>query len=392
MVSQELNICVDKIRDNIPCLKNIISFNTGMDGPLLKSTFEAINESLKLRLESGTFTKEAVKTFYDRLIESKIKIADFVTAKSENICLTPNTSFGMNIALNAFDWNSDSEIIASKEEYSAVLFSLYNIRQRYNTKITLIDLALESPCNSILKQLSQKTKAVVLSHVFWQTGNLLKELKEIILELRKKNIISIIDGAQSVGVIKVNLNDLEPDFYCAPGHKWLMGPKGTGFVYINQLLFNKRPPYPSVIGFDSSEYSPLERLYDLNFNWTPKKNASLFEFGGLCSSLFSGLSRSIDFANDNLKSFDIFKQIQVLTDYLIERLSENPKLEVVTSKYNGGLVSFKHKTLLASDIVTMLWEKERIVVRELQGLNTVRISVHYFNTKEEIDLLVQCLK
>ncbi len=383
---------IDKIRANIPCLENIVCFNTGMDGPLLKSTFEAINESLKDRLESGTFTKEAVKTFHDRLIESKIKIADFVTSKPENICLTPNTSFGMSIALNAFDWDSDSEIIASKEEYSAVLFALYNIRQRYNAKINLIDLDLESPYNSILKHISQKTKAVVLSHVFWQTGNLLKELKEIILGLRKKNIISIIDGAQSVGAIKVDLNELQPDFYCAPGHKWLMGPKGTGFMYLNQSLFNKRPPWPSVIGFDSSEYSPYERLYDLNFNWASKKNASLFEFGGLCSSSFSGLTKSIDFVKDNLKSLDVFERIQTLTNYLIGELNKNSSLEVVTSKYHGGLVSFRHKSKAASDIVNMLWEKEKIMVRELQGLNTVRISVHYFNIKEEIDLLVHYLK
>ncbi len=390
MTIQEVDY-ISKIRANIPCLENLICFNTGMDGPLLKSSFEAIEESLKKRLNSGTFTKEAIKAFYERLIECKIKIAAFMSCKADNICLTPNTSFGMSIALNAFNWSDNDEIISTTEEYSAVLFSLYNLRQRYGTKVKLIELDINNSLNSILKHVSLDTKAIVLSHVFWQTGNILNNLKEIITELRKKNIISIIDGAQSVGVTKVNLNELNPDFYCAPGHKWLMGPKATGFMYVSEKHFEKRPPWPSVIGFDSSEFSPFERLYDLNFKWTPRKNAALFEFGGLCSSLFNGLSKSIDFANDNLKNFDIFKRIQLLSSFLIDRLSENSNLQIATSTNHSGLVSFRHKSVKASDIVDALWNKKKIVVRELQGLNTVRASVHYFNTKEEIEALVDII-
>ena len=250
-----LNIDVQEIRDNIPILKDIISFNSGMDGPLPKPTIEAINKSFETQYKLGTFSQNGIKIFFEELVEAKITISSFLKCKPSNICLTPNTTFGINLAINAFNWNENDEIITSKEEHPSALFPLYNLRERYKTKLKLIEIDPENAIDLISKNISKNTKAIVLSHVFYESGNMIHSLKEIIDLCRSQNIVSIIDGAQAAGAIDLDLDKLKPDFYAGPGQKWLMGPCGTGFLYMNERLFDKRPPWPSIVGFNSAAFS-----------------------------------------------------------------------------------------------------------------------------------------
>ncbi len=385
------DIDIQDIRANIPILKDVISFNSGMDGPLPTTTIKAINDSFNKQYTLGPFTQAGIKTFYDEILETKNKLASFLLCNPENISLTPNTTFGINIALNAFNWTSEDEIISTRHEHPGALFPLYNLKERYSTKIKLIDIDTHNSLKSIRENLSQNTKAIVLSHIFYETGNTIHNLQEVLNMLREKNIISIIDGAQAVGAIKVNLKELNPDFYAAPGHKWSSGPYGTGFLYVNEILFSKRPPWPSIVGFNSALFSNKDRLYDFNFKWRPNENASLFEFGGLNSSIFKGLGASIDFITSSLKQFNIYNRIHQLTAYLIERLNQNPNIIVHTSKNHAGLVSWQHKNIHAHALVNKLWEEKKIAIREIQGLNLSRASIHFFNTKEEIDFLLSQL-
>ncbi len=386
-----LDINIENIRSNIPILKDIISFNSGMDGPLPTNTIKAIKESFDKQYKLGTFTKEGIKTFYDELVEAKLKIASFTGCEPKNICLTPNTTFGINIALNGFTWTQNDEIISTKHEHPGALFPLYNLKERFGTQIKLIDIDINHPLDSILAHISKNTKAIVISHVFYETGNFIFDLREIISELRNRNIISIIDGAQAAGAIQLNLNELNPDFYSCPGQKWLMGPCGTGFLYVNEKQFSKRPPWPSIVGFNSAKFTSTDRLYDLNFKWMPNQDASLFEFGGLNSSIFKGLSTSIDLIEQSSKQVDIYKRIYDLADYLINRLKEKPNVITHTSKHHLGLVSWEHKKILAHDLVNKLWSERKIAIREIQGCNLCRASVHFFNTRDEIDVLVESL-
>lgn len=382
---------INSIREKIPSLANLICFNCGMEGPLPEPALKSIQRSIQKYAELGTYTKETITTCYKDLHDVRLKIANFFSCKLENICLTPSASFGVNIALNAFEWGSDDEIITTSSEYPCVIYPLYNIRERYGSRIKFIDLDLNNPIKSIKNNLTSKTKAFVFSHVFWESGNKIESLKEIINELKNLNIISIIDGAQAAGAIKINLNDLCPDFYSVPGHKWLLGPKGTGFLYINERLFGNRPPWPSILGFDSGEYFSDKKSYDLDFNWSPKKNAGLFEFGGLNHALFNGLGSSLEFTMENNNKFNIFERINFMSNYLRERLNEKENIKIVTSNKHAGLISWISKKNTASEIVQILLKEKKIAVREMQGLNYIRASVHYYNTKEEIDLLIDSL-
>ena len=379
---------IEKIRSGISCLKEIVYLNSGWTGPMSKFAINAICNSLQNQQLLGPSTKDALKAYVREIGEARSQIASFFSTKEENICLTPNTTLGINLALNAYNWGANDEIITTRHEHASALIPLYNLKDRFKTKIKLIDIDFSNPLKSFLENISKNTKAAVFSHVFWSNGFVLP-IQEIISELRKKKIISIIDGAQAAGALKVNLDEINPDFYSAPGHKWLLGPHGTGFFYVNKNLFNKRPPWPSIVGYESALGKGDDDIYDLNGNWTPKKNAALFEFGGLNCSLFLGLSSAVTFAKNNLKEFDIYKRIYELSEYLIHKLNENLDIEVVTTKDHAGLVSFQHKKIPSSEIVSKLWLKNKILIREIKNFNYCRVSIHYFNTMEEIDLLVE---
>lgn len=385
-----LDINVDDIRSEIPSLKNIVFFNSGWTGPTPKVVIDSIQESLQNQIVLGPSSRDAVIAQVNELSCAKSQVASFFSCKPENICLTTGTTLGINIALNGYNWNSNDEIITTKSDHASVVIPLYNLKERYDVKIKLIDIDINDPIKSFKENISKNTKAVVFCHIYWTNGNALP-VKEIVNELRARNVISIIDGAQSAGALLINLDNLAPDFYCVPGQKWLLGPIGTGFLYVNNKHFSKRPPWPSVLGYESAGDASNDELYDLDYKWYPKKDAGVFEFGGMSNSLFCGLGSAINFGKKSLDKFDIYKRIYYLAQYLSDALKENTNLSVLTSNEHAGIISWQHKKLKSREIVSRLWKEKRILIREIGMFNICRASVHYFNTKDEIDLLVDAL-
>ena len=386
-----LDISVERIRNQFPCLKDIVYFNSGWTGPMPKCVYDAVNKSLQNQMEVGGSTKPGVTAQVVEIKNAKSNIAQFFSTSPKNICLTPNTTLGINLALNAYNWTSDDEIITTKDDHASVLIPLYNLKDRYGVKIKLIDVDFSDPISSFKKNISKNTKAAVFCHVFWTNGNALP-LKEVIKGLREHGVVSIIDGAQSGGALDIKLDEISPDFYSVPGQKWLLGPVGTGFLYVNENLFNRRPPWPSILGYESSGDASDDGQYDLHCNWFPKKDAGVFEFGGLNNSLLCGLSSAMDFTTNIRKDLDIYKRIQILSEYLIQKLKENPDIEVLTKRLHTGLVSWRHKKLSSNKLVSKLWVEKKILIREIPNFDFCRASVHFFNTKEEINLLVESLK
>lgn len=390
MVITEKDLHVEKIRTNIPSLRDIVFFNSGWSGPTPKAVLDAVNKSLEYQVQVGPSTKESLRAHISELGETKLKVAKYFFCEKENICLTPNTTLGINVALNAYNWGQNDEIVTTKNEHASVLIPLYNLKERYGTKIKLIDIDVNNPLKSFRESISKDTKAVVFSHVFWTTG-LVLPVKEIVKEIKEHKIISIIDGAQAAGNLKVDLSDIDPDFYSAPGHKWLLGPHGTGFLYVSKRLMGKRPPWPSIVGYESAGDASDDSQYDLNFKWNSKKDAGVFEFGGLNCSLFYGLAKALDIGINLSNEFDIYNRIHNSARYLIERLKENSNITIITSNPHCGLVSWQHKKINSSELVSNLWSKKRILIREISNFNFCRASVHFFNTREEIDLLVESI-
>lgn len=386
-----LNIDVSGICSQIPSLKDIVYFNSGWTGPMPASSIKAIQKSIEYQQTVGPSSKDGVKTQIREILDAKNKIADFFQVDSKSICLTTNTTLGINLALNAYDWKESDEIIATTHDHASMLIPIFNLKERFGVKVKLVEFDQIDPVSSFKKAISKNTKALAFCHLFWTNGALLP-LKEIVSLCKSNNIISIVDGAQSGGVVDFNLKESDVDFYAVPGQKWLLGPVGSGFLYINDKLHGKRPPWPSIVGYESAGDAGDDSCYSLDCTWKAKKHAGVFEFGGLNNSLFCGLSSSLEFTKNNMKQFDIYSRIKTLSAYFIEELKNISNITVETKRDFAGLVAWGHKKVSAYEMVKKLWEEKRILIREIENFNYCRASIHYFNTKDEIDFLIKSLK
>lgn len=385
------DVDIEEVRSSIPALENVTCFNTGMEGPMPTGCINAIQKATSFAGEKGTFTKETVTKIYTDLHETKCKLAKHFKTQSKNICLAQSTTVGLNLALGGFNWSNKDEIVITKHEHPSILYPVYLLKERYGVNVRIIDVDFSSSLKSIKENINKNTKAVALSHVFWESGNCLFDIKEIIDELRDSNIISIFDGAQSAGAIKLDLDQLKPDFYSIPGQKWLLGPRGTGLLYINDRHLGNRPPWPLFAGFDSAEYLGDKKAYDFEFNWTSKKDAGLFEFGGLSNFLFNGLGESVKFISSCDEKFSVYERINKLNRYFLENLKSIKGINVITSEHFAGLVVWEHKDKNAVEVVEKLLKENKIAIRNMTGTNLCRTSIHFFNKKDEIDLLLEAL-
>ncbi len=147
----------------------------------------------------------------------------------------------MNTVARSLSLKEGDEVILSKDEHIGGAAIWLALSKEIGITIKLVDLDYsgKNNFNIIKKSVTDKTKVLVLSHVTCTTGMILP-VKKIANYCKKKGIISCIDGAQAVGMIPVNITDINPDFYVTSGHKWLFGSKGTGILYINEYFLKNK--------------------------------------------------------------------------------------------------------------------------------------------------------
>jgi len=238
------------------------------------------------------------------------------------------------------------------------------------------------------KLLCNKTKIVAITHISNTLGTI-NPVKEIIELAHEKNIPVLIDGAQALPHIKVDLQDLDADFYCFGAHK-IFGPTGVGILYGKEKWLNEMPPYKvgggtiKTVTFEKTEYADLPLKFEAG---TPNIE------GGI------GLAAAIDYVNEigleNIAAYEF-----ELLDYATAKLSAIEGLRIIgTAKEKASVISFIIEDIHPLDIGTIL-DKQGIAVRTghhcTQPLmqhfgipGTIRASLVFYNTKEEIDVLVR---
>ncbi len=241
------------------------------------------------------------------------------------------------------------------------------------------------------KLLSSKTKLVALTHVSNTLGTI-NPVKELISLAHAKNIPVLVDGAQAVPHMKVDVQDLDCDFYCFSGHK-MYGPTGVGVLYGKEKLLNEMSPYKvgggtiKTVSFEKTVYADLPLKFEAG---TPHIE------GGI------GLAAAIDYMNKI--GLDAIHQYENgLLQYATEKVSELKEVQLVgTAKEKASVLSFNVKGAHPFDVGVLL-DKQGIAVRtghhctqplmecfKIKG--TVRASFSFYNTREEIDIFIEALK
>jgi selenocysteine lyase/cysteine desulfurase len=307
--------------------------------------------------------------------------------KTEELALISCATEGINIILNGIGLKSGDEIITSSHEHPAVHVPVLNHHRINKTGVKVFDPDRKNAggnIDRIKKLLTSKTRLIILSHVTCTTGQIfpVKEISEL---CRSRGIILAVDGAQAPGGIEVDLEELGPDYYTCSGHKWILGPRRTGILYVPSR--NLENLQPTTVG----AYS--DAGYDIgNLSLKLHETSQRYEFGTQNEPLYLGLAAGAQF----IKTIGIQKvqsHNRELAEAFYQGLKEIKGVEILSpeqSEYRTSLITFSIPGSDAREISDFLG-KNRIRVRVVTeaGLNGVRVSFHVYNQMDEVEEILK---
>lgn len=333
----------------------------------------------------------------DQMYEKTREIVkEFINAKSTNeVIFTSGTTDSLNKIIFGYfkdKLKQNDEIILTKSEHASNLLPWFEMADDLNLNIKYIELddKHEVTLENVKKTITEKTKVISIAHISNVVGDI-RPIKEIIEYAHKNNILVIIDGAQSVPHIKIDVQDLDIDFLAFSAHK-MCGPTGVGILYGKEQLLNNIKPLIYGGGMNASFTNDGIRVY--------KELPHLLEAGT------PNIADVIAFGNvikyiEQIGVDNISKYEQDLKIYAINKLEQNENIIIYNKHSKSGIITFNYKDIFAQDLAIYL-NKYNICVRagnhcakilkdEINVKNTCRISLYFYNTKEEIDKLCDVL-
>ncbi len=373
---------------------NIIYFDNGATTLKPKSVIESITkyyEEYPMNAHRGDYKLSLLTSnLYE---ETRVKVKDFINAnKKEEIVFTSGTTESLNMIVDGFfkDYlNDGDEVLLTKAEHASNILPWFNINK--DIKIKYIDLDNDLvTLDNVKNAITPNTKVISLAHITNVIGDE-RPIKEISKLAHDNNILLVLDAAQSVPHIKVDVQDLDVDFMGFSGHK-MCGPTGIGVLYGKYDLLKNLKPHNVGGGMNNDFESDKKYKY--------KEIPYKLEAGTPNIAGVIGLGTAIDYIN-GIGIDNIHKYILDLRSYAIDKLSKLTNIEIYNKDIDSTTIVFNVKGVHSQDTATYL-NKHGICVRagnhcakilkdELGVTNTCRISLYFYNTKEDIDMLVKVL-
>ena len=233
---------MEELRAQFPVLERVAYLNAGTNGPVPRRAFEAAERSLREQVERGRSSKPWFEHQIERIDELRGRAARLLGATTADVALTGSTTDGINAVLHAVEIRPGDEILTSDEEHPGVLGPIATARDTRGATVRVVPFA------ELAGAVTADTRLVVTSHVSWATGAIIDAQGPA-----ASDALVVLDGAQGLGAIPVDVGELGCDFYAASGQKWLCGPGGMGYLYANPELVPDLPAPWS--GYHAMEWS-----------------------------------------------------------------------------------------------------------------------------------------
>jgi len=359
--------------------EGITYLNTGTLGPCRRETIEASMKSWE-DLESQPVQFYGLLGAKDLAEKTRETAAKFLGCDLSEIMITNSTTNGMNAVAQGIRLKADDRILATDQEHGGGLHCWEYFQKYHGAVVDKVAIPRgeynsETIVNLIAKAITKQTKVITVSHVFSSTA-IRMPITEISALARSKGIFCIVDGAQAAGAIKVNVKELGCHAYATSGHKWLMGPKGTGLLYISKDA--------------QSSIRPMQ--FEESYN-TYNNTNGVVNLPGIL-----GLAKAIEYL-ESVGINKIEEHNMTIRNRLYDALRGVPNMTIVSPP--AGPLASPMLTLLLSDkferqpFVKMLQDKHKLVIRPTHkefGFNGIRFSMHIFNTEKEVDRAAEILR
>lgn len=394
---------IQKIRADFPILsqkvngKPLVYFDNGATGQKPQVVIDAISKyyaEINANIHRGVHTLSQLAT--DAYEASRLKMQKHINAEfSHEVLFTAGTTHGINLVSNGFAsiLKPGDEVLVSALEHHSNIVPWQMLCERTGAILKVIPMNTSGELiqSDYDKLLSDKTKIVTVNHISNALGTI-NPIKEMIAKAHQFGAVVLIDGAQAVPHLIPDVRDLDCDFYVFSGHK-ICGPTGTGILYGKEAWLNKLPPYQGggemikEVTFAKTTYAELPHKFEAG---TP--NIA----GGIVLGIAIDYMNEVGFEN-------IQEQETMLLNYGTEKLLEIEGLKIYgTAAEKTSVISFNIEGIHPYDIGAII-DKKGIAVRTghhcaqpimdfLEIPGTIRASFAFYNTTEEIDLMVDAIK
>lgn len=366
------------VRDQFPLSAQKTYLNNGTLGVSPYSVVHAVQQHM---MEVDTQASHAA---YDK--KAITALADFLHTNESEISLTHNVTEGINIVCWGLPLKAGDEVIITNHEHVGNASPWLNRWKITGIKLIVVSLGntAEETLANISKAITSKTKLINVPHIPCTIGQVLP-VKEICTLAKSRNILSFLDGAHPTGMIALNISDIGCDFYAGCCHKWLLGPKGTGFLYVAANSRKWVKPLYGGAGVDTG----WDLLSNPQVYKDYSENGHRYYYGTQNESLYVGIIKAIDFQNEIGRPL-IEKRVKYLANYLQQNLlSMGKKIQMLTPIENiskAAQISFK---ISDKDISKLQKEcaQKNIITRFVpeNDINCLRVSTHIYNSINEID-------
>lgn len=378
--------------------KNIIYFDNGATTLKPKLLGEAISEYYNEYSANAHRGDYDISLKVDALYEkTRELVKEWIHAAStKEIVFTSGSTDSLNkIIFGYFKYHlkAGDEVLLTKSEHASNVLPWFELADEIGIQVNYIPLDehLEVTMENVKASIHENTKVISIAHITNVSGDI-RPLKEIIEYAHQKNILVNVDGAQSVPHIKTDVQELDIDFLSFSAHK-MCGPTGVGVLYGKEALLKETKPIIFGGGMNASYLPDGTRVYD--------EIPTLLEAGTPNIAGVIGFGRILEYLSQI--GMDKIEKIESeLKKYALERLSEVPNMIVYNDHTASGIIAFNVKDIFSQDLAIYLNNYgicvragnhcSKILKDEIGIKNTCRMSFYFYNTKEEIDKMIQVLK
>lgn len=389
---------VEEVRSDIPFLRTGIIYldnaaTTPTPEPVLDAMLEYYHE---YSANVGRGLHRATKRATSEFEAVREKIARVIGAKADEIAYTKNTTEAINIVAHGLDFKKGDKVITSLFEHHSNILPWQRLEQERGVELEIVGRSNECLLDpsDFEEAIDKRTRLITTHHVSNAMGSI-QPVEEIGKIAREHGVIYLIDAAQSVGHIPVDVHKIGCDFLAAPGHKGLLGPKGTGFLYGREDRISQLKPLlvgggiVEDVGPHSSKMLGPPQVFDAG---TPNIPGII------------GLGRACEYVMD-IGIEKVAERERKLTELML-RIGNIGRVEIYGPRdlaHRGGVVSFNIEGLGPHDVASMLDELAKIAIRSghhcaqptlrhLRINGSARASVHYFNLEQEIEKFVEVVE
>lgn len=384
---------IARLRSETPGTKNVIHFNNAGASLMPKRVSEAMISYLKDESAYGGY--ETAQRYSKDLKQVYEGIAAFINAGPKEIALLENATAAWNMAFFAIEFEENDRILTSVSEYASNYISYLKLQENVGVSIEVIpnDEKGQTSPEALANMMDEQVKLISITHIPTNSG-LVNPVEEIGAIVRQYPCLYLVDACQSVGQYPVNVQKIGCDMLSATGRKYLRGPRGTGFLYVNkQTLPELNPPF---LDLHSAKWTDKDK-------YRVRDDARKFENWESNYAGIIGLKEAVDYAAE-IGIQNIWKRIEDIGQQLRADLAAIPEVTVRDiGSVKGGIVTFTIEGINAEKVQEVLTNHHINV--NISGKNStlidmkqrnlekvVRASVHYYNTKEEVEQFINTIK